>query len=123
KRWHRRGHVAAGLLARRVMALAPQSSLATHFLAVLAAVFPPFAALGHHAFARRMCTLLSVGHGHPQAQLYMLFMASVAGICNAAAGAKPNDTIVSLECNARAPGEHTRGRRFPYPAILVRSFA
>ena len=67
-----------GLLARRMMALAPQGSLGTHFLAVLAAVFPPIAALGHHAFARRMCAFLSVGHGHPHAQLYTLFIASVS---------------------------------------------
>jgi hypothetical protein len=66
------------LLARRVMALAPEGSLVTHFLAVLTAVFPPVAALGHHAFARRMCTFLSVGHGTPTPNFTRFFMASVS---------------------------------------------
>lgn len=104
------------------MALAPQGSLATHFLAVLAAVFPPIAAFGHHAFARRMCTFLSVGHGYPHAQLYTLFYGECVAKLDAGDRAKPDDTMIALDFNARAPGGHTRGKRYPYPTILVRSF-
>lgn len=44
------------------MAVTVKLGLITLFLASLAAVLPPFAALGDHALAGRMCALCSLCH-------------------------------------------------------------